>query len=95
MDNLTSIGGGAGSALSGGFMRFFDDFNYDRLGISCTLRNEVCQMDGVGPSNGGYYIVRGRGLPRINVIGGARRVSWPVLLRQLTRLDQLDEAVVQ
>lgn len=95
VDNLTSIGGGMGAGLSGGFMRFFDDFNYDRLGISCTLRNEICQMDGVAPVNGGYYIVRGRGLPRINVIGGARRVSWPVLLRQLASLDQLDQAVVQ
>ncbi len=95
VDNLTSIGGGVGAGLSGGFMGFFEDFNYDRLGISCTLRNEVCEMSGVAPANGSYYIVRGRGLPRINVIGSARRVSWPVLLRQLASLDQLDQAVVE
>jgi hypothetical protein len=41
-------------------------------------------MDGVAPApNGGYYLVKGRGLPRIDVIGSSRRVDWPRLVRQL------------
>ena len=35
--NLSSIGGGSGggvaAALQGGFLKFFDDFRYDRLGF--------------------------------------------------------------
>ena len=87
VQNIGSIGGGGAgvtAALSSGFLRFFDDFNYERLGISCRLANEVCAMDGVGPApNGGYYLVQGRGIPRIDVIGSSRRVDWPRLVQQL------------
>jgi hypothetical protein len=95
IDNLTAIGGGIAGGLAGGFMRFFDDFSYDRIGLSCRLRNEICLMDGVGEVNGGYYIVRGRGLPRMNLIGSVRVVSWPVLLRQLASIEQLEGPQVQ
>jgi len=76
-------------------MRFFDEFGYAEIGLSCTLRNGVCRMGGAGAANGGYYIVRGRGLPRIDVIGSAERVAWPVLLRQLGSLRALDDAVIR
>jgi hypothetical protein len=85
--HLSSIGGGSGgsvaAALQGGFLRFFDDFRYDRLGLSCRLANDVCIMGGVLPAPGGYYIVKGSGLPRINVIGSQSRVAWTTMVRQL------------
>jgi hypothetical protein len=87
VENIGSIGGGGAgvtAALSSGFLRFFDDFNYDRLGLSCRLENDVCTMAGVAPApNGGYYLVKGKGLPRIDVIGSSRRVDWPRLVQQL------------
>lgn len=87
VENIGSIGGGGAgvtAALSSGVLRFFDDFNYARLGITCRLENEICHMGGVGPApNGGYYLVQGRGLPRIDVIGNSRRVDWPRLVQQL------------
>jgi hypothetical protein len=94
IDNLAALSGGAG-ALSSGFLRFFDSFNYEEIGISCRLEREVCVMNGAGPANGGYYLVRGRGLPRINVIGSATRVSWPALLQQLTNLQQVEGAEIR
>lgn len=83
VDNLTSLGGGVGGALSRSFLRFFDDFSYDRLGLRCRLHNGVCEMGGVAPAPNGYYIVKGGGLPRIDVIGYQRRVNWPVLIKRL------------
>lgn len=87
VENIGSIGGGGAgvtAALSSGFLRFFDDFNYERLGLSCRLQNDVCAMDGIEPApNGGYYLVKGKGLPRIDVIGNSRRVDWPRLVQQL------------
>lgn len=85
VDTLTSIGGGgAGGALSRGFLRFFDEFKYRRLGIECRLSNNVCRMGGVAPApGGGYYIVEGRGIPRVDVIGHVREVDWPQLMSQL------------
>jgi len=99
VSNLSSIGGGSGgsvaAALQSGFLRFFDSFRYDRLGLSCTLANDVCRMDGIEPAPGGYYIVKGSGLPRIDVIGNQRRVAWTRLVRQLGAITQSSGPVVQ
>lgn len=99
VQNIGSIGGGGAgvtAALSSGFLRFFDDFNYDRLGLSCRLENEVCHLEGVAPApNGGYYLVKGKGIPRIDVIGGARRVDWPRLVQQLIALTESEGPVVR
>jgi hypothetical protein len=99
VQNIGSIGGGGAGitqALSGGLLRFFDDFRYDRLGWSCRLQNEVCYMDGIAPApHGGYYLVKGSGLPRIDVIGSARRVDWPRLVQQLIAVTESEGPVVQ
>jgi hypothetical protein len=99
VENIGSIGGGGAgvtAALSSGVLRFFDDFNYDRLGITCRLHNEVCVMDGVAPAaNGNYYLVKGKGLPRIDVIGSSRRVDWPRLVEQLLAATQSEGPVLQ
>jgi hypothetical protein len=98
VQNLSSIGGGSGggvaAALQGGFLKFFDDFGYDRLGLSCRLVNDVCTMSGVERTDGGYYIVKGSGLPRIDVIGSQSRVAWTRLVRQLASIME-SEIVVE
>ena len=87
VQNLSSIGGtggGVASALQTGFLRFFDTFRYARLGIACRLENDVCAMSGVEPAGGGgFYIVKGSGLPRIDIIGSGDRVAWSRLVQQL------------
>lgn len=88
IDNISSIGGGPTGILSRGFLSLFKDFAYDRIGISCVLRDGRCQMDGIepaGPSDGleGYYLVKGRLLPRIDIVGYAHSVSWNTLLEQI------------
>jgi len=98
VSNLSSIGGGSGgsvtAALQGGFLRFFDSFRYERLGLSCRLANDVCHMDGVAPADDGYYIVKGSGLPRIDVIGNQRKVAWTRLVRQLAAITASPGPVV-
>ncbi len=88
IDNISAIGGGPTGFLAHGFMSVFEDFAYDRLGISCVLRDGICAMDGVEPAGSaegqkGYYLVKGEWLPRIDVVGYAQRVSWTNLLSQL------------
>ena len=99
VSNLSSIGGGSGgsvtAALQGGLLRFFDSFRYDRLGLSCRLVNDVCMMNGVAPAPNGYYIVKGRGLPRIDVIASQRRVAWSRLVRQLAAMTQSSGPVIE
>ena len=87
ISNISAIGGGSGggtmATLSSGFLRFFEKFKYDRLGLACKLENEVCLMRGIAPARNGYYIVKGSGLPRIDVVGSAGRINWPQLVANL------------
>jgi hypothetical protein len=85
--SISSVGGGGGggvaAALQSGVLKFFDQFHYDRIGIRCQLRDEVCLMSGLEPARSGYYLVKGRGLPRIDIIGNAGRVDWTQLVGQI------------
>jgi hypothetical protein len=95
VQNISSIGGGGGAAaaLQRSALRFFNEFNYDRLGLSCRLRNDVCEMDGVEDHPPGYYLVKGWGLPRIDVIGNSRRVDWPRLVTTLKELPESQASI--
>ena len=101
VENIASIGGGgAGAALSSGLLRFFDVFAYDRIGLRCVLRDGVCTMSGAGPAGSdggarGYYIVKGKGVPRIDVVGYREKVSWPRLVRQLEDITRRGPAKVE
>lgn len=96
--SISSIGGGSGGvtkALQSGVLRFFEEFRYDRIGMACQLRNDVCLMSGIEPHGGGYYIVKGRGLPRIDIIGNQGRVDWPQLLQQIQAGMQSNDVIVR
>lgn len=92
VENLASVGGGgAAGALSSGFMKFFEVFAYEEIGLRCVLANGICEMSGAGPAGrdelgGGYYIVKGKGLPRIDVVGYQDRVSSASLVSQLENI---------
>jgi hypothetical protein len=97
VDNISSIGGGGvGGAVSRSFLRFFEDFPYDRLGIRCRLANGICDMGGVAPAANGYYLVKGRLIPpRLDVIGYADRVDWDTLIAQIMAVTVQQEVVVE
>ena len=84
--SISGIGGGGGgvtAALQSGVLRFFKTFHYDQIGMRCQLREEVCLMSGIEPTGTGYYLVKGRGIPRIDIIGNAGRVDWTQLAAQI------------
>ena len=83
LSNISGGGGGVMGALQSGFLRFFDTFGYDRIGLTCQLRDDVCMMDGIRRREGGFYIVRGSGLPRIDVVANSGRVAWSQLVGQV------------
>ena len=89
VSNLAEVaGGGGGLFQAGGLLGLFDHFAYDELGWTCRLRHGVCHMGGVADRErgGGYYIVRGAWLPRVDVVGHARRVDWPTLLERIANV---------
>src|SRR5262249_25190543 len=96
--SISSVGGGGGgvaAALQSGILQFFKTFHYDRLGISCQLRDEVCLMSGIEPARSGYYLVKGRGLPRIDIIGNSGRVDWTQLVGQISNSMHSQNIVVR
>ena len=87
VDNLSSLGGAGGAVISGTVLRVFDDFPYRRVGLACRLTNNICHIDGVAPhDSGGFLIVEGRGLPRLDIVGHRRLVDWPQFMGQLASM---------
>ena len=95
IDNLSSLGGASG-ILSRSFLSVFETFRYDKIGLSCRLKNNICYMDGVEPKgDNAYYIVKGSGLPRIDVMGFQKAVNWEVLINRLKNIQSANEAVIE
>ncbi|GEM_PF-1261828 len=92
LDRISSLGGVQG-AISRSFLRFFKRFRYHRLGLRCRLRQEVCEMGGIRPFKGGYLLVEGGGLPRVNIIGYQRFIDWEEFLDRLLNRDYTDAQV--
>lgn len=83
VENLTELGNGVSGALSSSFLRFFEQFSYDRIELRIRQRGDTAWIDGIPAPDGGYYLVKGAGIPRIDVIGRNRKVGWDDLLARL------------
>lgn len=91
VNNLTSVGGGGiAGGLQGTVLKIFKTFGYKRIGLSCTLKGDLCSMGGLAAAKDGYTIVEGSGLPRLTVVGHQREVDWPTLVRRLEAATQGD-----
>ncbi|MEK6662631.1 MAG: hypothetical protein AABY73_02070 [Pseudomonadota bacterium] len=96
VENISSLGGAGGAAaLQRSFLRFFDQFGYERIGLSCRLERGVCEMAGIEDVPQGYLIVKGGGIPALSVIGYNRRVGWDELLARIQRATQGGKPIVQ
>jgi hypothetical protein len=95
VENIAALGGeGTAAALQRIFLRFFDDFNYDKVGLSCKLRRDQCEMGGVATIPGGYVIIKGRGIPAVNVNGYNKQVSLSDLLARIKRITDNNAKVI-
>lgn len=91
VQNISSVGDASFvGSLQGQLIGLFDDFGYANIGISCRLANEVCEMGGLRSADGGFTIVQGSGIPRLDVVGFNRRVDWPTLVERLAAVGKGD-----
>jgi hypothetical protein len=96
VNNLTAVGGGGlAGGLQGTVLKIFKTFGYKRIGLTCTLKGDVCSMGGLGSAKDGYTIVEGSGLPRLTVVGHQREVDWPTLVRRLQAATEGSGPVVR
>jgi hypothetical protein len=91
VQDLSSVGDASfTTSLQSRLIGLFDDFGYSRIGISCRLVDDVCDMDGLGSAGRGFIIVEGAGLPRLTVVGFNRNVDWPTLVERLGAIGKGD-----
>ena len=89
VQNISALGGaGAAAAIQRSFLRFFEQFGYSAIGLSCKLELGVCKMGGIEDVPQGYVIVKGGGIPAINVLGYNRSVGWHELIERLKRVTK-------
>ena len=92
VDSISSLSGGGSAAISGTLLRWFDDFPYRKAALGCRLAENVCRMRGLRDAeNGGYVILEGRFIPRLDIVGYQRRVDWPRLMAQLAAATESAE----
>lgn len=95
VQNISSLGGaGAGAAIQASFLRFFEEFGYEKIGLSCRLRGGVCDMGGIEKSAHGYVMVKGGGMPALTVIGYNRNVDWTELVDRIQAAIRTNTAPV-
>lgn len=96
IENISNIGGSAAvNALSHQIMQAFEHFSYDKIGWGCVLRDGICEMRGAEKTANGYYLVKGWGLPRIDVMGFNQRVDWNTLLHRVQSAARAGAPVVK
>ena len=89
VQNISALGGaGPAAALQRSFLSFFEQFGYNRLALSCQLKDGICTMSGIEPKGSGFVIVEGGGLPAITVLGYNREVGWAELVARLGRITK-------
>ncbi len=88
--NITTISqGGLSGVLSRGVYRFIDFYRYRKIGLHCTLRNDVFVLTGTAREGDERYLVDGGLLPpKINIIAPEHAISFKEMLGRLQRLDR-------
>jgi len=96
VENITALGGeGTAAALQRTFLRFFKEFNYEKIGLSCQLRRDICKMGGVESTPTGFIIVKGKGAPTVNVNGYTQYVSWKDLLGRIQHITNNNSKFIE
>ena len=95
VENITALGGeGTAAALQRTFLRFFKEFNYEKIGMSCKLREDICEMGGVESTPTGFVIVKGKGIPAVTVNGYTKYVSLNDLLGRIKRITDSNTKMI-
>ena len=95
---LSRASDGGSNLMVSQFIRVLNRFPYDKLGFSGELANGVLKLDGIAPApdgQNGYYLVKGRGLPHLDIIGHTRKIDWDELLNRLKSATESEGAQVE
>jgi translocation and assembly module TamB len=88
--NLNTLSqGGLSAALSHGIYRFIDYYRYRKIGIRCSLHNDVFHLTGTARPGMDTYLIYGGWLPpRLDVVVSTPTISFQEMVRRLKRIDR-------
>ncbi|MCX6564219.1 MAG: hypothetical protein NTU60_11550, partial [Candidatus Aminicenantes bacterium] len=95
VNNLSVISSdGSSAAPSNNFLtKFVNSFNYSRIGIACSLKNDVFTLQGTIVEGGIQYLVRRSAFFGIDVVNGnpVNKISFKDMLNRMKRVVQSQE----
>ena len=91
-NDLAILGTGEKTPFSpqSGWTRLVKEFRYEKIGIACSLKNDIFSLQGTIQKKGVEYLVRGSGLFAINVVNKQTRnqILFKDMLSRLKRIGQ-------
>ena len=90
LNNLSVISqGGFAGVLGKGVYQFINFYNYRRLGLACTLRNDSFHLTGTAREESDRYLIDGGWLPpKIDIIAPPGTISFKEMLSRIKRVDR-------
>jgi len=90
--NLNTLSqGGLSAVLSQGIYRFIDFYRYRKIGIRCSLQNDVLRLEGTAKPGNTTYLVDGGWLPpRIDIIVSSPTISFQEMVKRLKRIERAE-----
>ncbi|HSW62811.1 MAG TPA: hypothetical protein VLH56_05840 [Dissulfurispiraceae bacterium] len=88
IESITVLGTGVRTSVKGGLTSLFRDFPYSKIGLKCSLRNDVFTIRGTVQSGGKEYIVKRGWLRGVDVINQNQdnRISFQDMQERLERI---------
>ena len=88
--NLNTLSqGGLSAALSQGIYRFIDFYRYRKIGIRCSLLNDVLRLEGTAKPGTTTYLIDGGWLPpRIDIIVSTPTIAFQEMVKRLKRIER-------
>jgi hypothetical protein len=91
-NDLAILGTGEKTPFSpqSGWTRFVKEFRYKKIGIACSLKNDIFSLRGTIHGKGIEYLVKGSGLFAINVVNKQVRnqIQFKDMLSRLKRIGE-------
>ncbi len=99
VNDLSIISSGEGSSLASnkGITRFISEFGYTKIGISCSLKNDIFTLNGTIREKGVEYLVKRSWLFGISVVNKKtqNRIRFKDMMDRLNRIGQSEGATTK
>ena len=78
-------------------LSFFETFNYEKIGIRSTLKNDLIRINGTIVENKKEYLMKGSALAGVNIINQNpnNRIRFKDMIKRLKRVTESGKPVVQ